>query len=108
MTMTDVNCPYCGAGNEINHDDGQGYEEDTLHQQYCPSCEKVFVFTTYISFSYDAKKADCLNGAEHKWKPTHTYPLIATKMECDVCGERRNPTETEMKVIEKDEKEGEK
>ena len=26
--MYDVECPYCGAEIEINHDDGYGYEED--------------------------------------------------------------------------------
>jgi len=30
-----VNCPYCGAEQEICHDDGYGYEEDVLHQQEC-------------------------------------------------------------------------
>lgn len=29
----DVECPYCGAEQEINHDDGQGYDEGVLHRQ---------------------------------------------------------------------------
>ena len=29
----DVDCPYCGHPQDINHDDGYGYEEVVLHQQ---------------------------------------------------------------------------
>ena len=97
--MNDINCPYCGAGQYINHDDGCGYEEDTLHDQECSYCEKSFVFTTAIHFFYEAKKADCLNGAEHKYKPTMTVPRRYTKMECPDCGTRRQPTEAELASI---------
>ena len=38
----DVYCPYCGAEQEINHDDGYGYEEDRRYQQQCGECEKTF------------------------------------------------------------------
>jgi len=95
----DVECPYCGAELNINHDDGQGYEEDEFHHQECQNCGKTFVFTTSISFSYEVQKADCLNGGRHKWKPTHTYPTIATRMECQDCGEQRKPTQAEWVII---------
>jgi transposase-like protein len=36
--MSDINCPYCGAGNDINHDDGFGYAEDIRHEMQCASC----------------------------------------------------------------------
>jgi DNA-directed RNA polymerase subunit RPC12/RpoP len=62
----DVECPYCGSKEDINHDDGYGYEEDKKHEQQCSECGKNFTFTTSISFHYDAEKADCLNGAEHR------------------------------------------
>ena len=29
---------------DINHDDGYGYEEDVTHEQECSNCEKTFVF----------------------------------------------------------------
>jgi len=61
----DVECPYCGKPQEINHDDGYGYEEDEPHNQECGDCGKVFAFTTSISFYYDAYQADCLNDGEH-------------------------------------------
>lgn len=95
----DVECPYCGAGQEICHDDGYGYKEGELFQQECPKCERAFVFTTSISFYYEAYKADCLNGAEHKFKPTRTFPKEFTKMRCEDCGEERELTEEERKEI---------
>ncbi|MDF1685318.1 MAG: hypothetical protein P1U50_00900 [Parvibaculaceae bacterium] len=63
--MTDVRCPYCGEGQEINHDDGYGYDEMAIHQQECFACENTFTFTTQTHFSYDTGKADCLNGWPH-------------------------------------------
>ncbi len=64
--MSDVECPYCHHDHEICHDDGHGYGEDMLHQETCGSCDKTFVFTTAISYHYEATKADCLNGAQHR------------------------------------------
>jgi len=99
--MEDVFCPYCNELTEINHDDGYGYEEDILHEQQCQKCEKYFAYTTTIRFDYEAQKANCLNGGEHKFKPTTTYPVEYTTMDCVDCGESREPTESEMKEIKK-------
>ena len=96
LSMSDVNCPYCGEGQEINHDDGHGYEEDKFHEQECPECEKTFVFTTSIHYYYSANKADCLNNGEHKYKQTRTCPKRYTTMRCVDCGHRRNLTDIEM------------
>ena len=95
----DVNCPYCNEGLEINHDDGFGYEEDVTHQQECSNCHKTFVFTTSIHFSYEAEKADCLNGSDHNFKSTHTIPKHCTRMRCAVCDEEREPTKEEWVEI---------
>src|SRR3990167_9751303 len=97
--MSDVNCPYCDAEQEINHDDGYGYEEGVRHEQQCGECNKYFTFTTSISYYYESEKADCLNGSEHDFKPTRTYPKEYTKMECLMCEESRKPTDEEMKLI---------
>jgi len=97
--MNDIECPYCGTEQEINHDDGYGYEEDETHEQQCVSCDKSFAFTTSISFCYEANKADCLNGGKHKYKPTRTVPREYTKMRCTDCGLERKPTNIEMKEI---------
>lgn len=72
--MDDVNCPYCNAPQETNHDDGYGYEEDKKHEQQCGNCDKYFTFTTSIHFSYEAEKAPCLNEGEHDMRPVTHYP----------------------------------
>lgn len=97
--MKDTNCPYCNADIEICHDDGFGYAEDEAHQMECPNCGKNFIFYTTISFNYDPQKADCLNGAQHKWKASSTYPKRYSHMRCVICDQTRTPTEEEMKII---------
>ena len=84
--MRDVECPYCEACVEINHDDGYGYEEDGNYEQECGECEKVFAYTTWITVHHSAKKADCLNGAPHQYKKTATFPEEFAVMRCIDCG----------------------
>jgi hypothetical protein len=95
----DVECPYCGKGQEINHDEGYGYDENEIHNQECDDCNKIFTYRTSIVYYYESYKADCLNGGEHQWERTHTYPKEFTKMECKICSERRNPTPNELSKI---------
>lgn len=64
----DLDCPYCDAANEVCHDDGQGYEEGRAHEMTCCECGKDFVFHTHLSFDYFPAKADCLNGAPHRFR----------------------------------------
>ena len=97
--MSDVKCPYCGHEQDIDHDDGYGYEEDRKHQQQCGECEKTFTYTTAIWFSYSAQQADCLNGAEHSYSASVTFPPEYSKMTCSVCLKHRDPTEEEMAKI---------
>lgn len=97
--MKDVECPYCGEWQEIDHDDGYGYTEDEVYQQGCCKCDKIFTYTTSIMFNYEAEKAPCLNGGEHKWKQCYTVPRKYTKMMCVYCDNRREPTEEEWKNI---------
>jgi len=85
---SDINCPYCDAGQEINHDDGYGYSEDKKHEQQCGNCDKHFTYTTSISFYYEAEKADCLNGEPHKLEPVCSsardiYPDWVRCTDCD-------------------------
>ena len=94
----DVNCPYCGKGQEICHDDGYGYVEDEVFSQECGDCGKTFVYTTSIHYYYEANKADCLNGSEHTFKPTHTYPRYYTRMRCADCDAQRQMTPEEKKL----------
>jgi len=82
----DVECPYCGEWQEIYHDDGQGYEEGKIHDQECDDCGKTFIFSTSISYYYDANKADCLNGGEHVWKILDGYANFGLEIKvCRVC-----------------------
>lgn len=96
--MSDHNCPYCHAEIEPNHD-GEGYEENVTHQQSCDSCGKVFCYSSVVVYHYEVWAAPCLNTGAHNFKPTMTYPIQHTKMECEVCGERRDPTPAEMHEI---------
>jgi hypothetical protein len=100
----DVECPYCGKKQNIDHEDGYGYKEDELYQQQCEECDNYFTYTTIISFDYYVSKADCLNGGNHVFKSTRHYPVEYTKMRCDMCGEERNPTEEEWVEIHKSRK----
>jgi hypothetical protein len=95
----DIECPYCEAEQEVNHDDGFGYDENTSHQMQCGFCNLNFVFQTSIIFHYNPAKADCLNDADHDFEPTCTYPKEFTKMQCKHCGETRNPTTKEFTEI---------
>ena len=85
--MSDVDCPYCGKGLEICHDDGFGYDEDVRHEYECGHCGKNFVFTTSISFWYAAEKADCLNGQPHNLKPASSakYSGFPDHVRCEDC-----------------------
>lgn len=70
----DLECPYCGEGNDVCHDDGAGYEEGKRHEMQCSHCEKYFVFETTIMYHYEPEKADCLNGEPHDMKPVTHFP----------------------------------
>jgi hypothetical protein len=70
--MSDVKCPYCDECNEINHDDGYGYEEYKYYEQHCCHCDKAFNFTTSIIFHYEAF---CLNN-DHEFKPDPKIRII--------------------------------
>ncbi len=54
--IDDVQCPYCKADQEINHDDGYGYDESLIFEQECSECQDTFAFTTEISFNYHASQ----------------------------------------------------
>ena len=92
------NCPYCNNEIEINHDDDYGYGDEKYEQQ-CGKCNKYFVYETTIIIEHELSKADCLNGAEHDFKPSKTFPLQFTKMVCSVCGESRNMTKEERETL---------
>ena len=100
MNLNDMECPYCGAGQNRNHDDGYCYDVDVLHRQECDACGKTFAYKTSISYYYEAYAAPCIDGdAEHDWKETNTIPRCFRKLRCSVCGE-----EKEIEGIEEERK----
>ena len=92
----DMQCPYCNADQEVCHDDGFGYKEDERHEHRCSKCRKSFVFTTTMSFYYEAEQADCLNGSDHRLELSKTYPPRYAKMCCQTCDYQRLPTDAEF------------
>jgi hypothetical protein len=94
--MSDMQCPYCGADQEVCHDDGHGYTEGVKHEHTCSSCDKTFVFETSIVLYYEAFKADCLNGAEHELKFLKSWPAQYSRMGCIHCGYERRATPEEL------------
>jgi hypothetical protein len=97
VTTPDVKCPYCDEGQEINHDDGYGYDEGTAYQQECGSCEKTFAFSTTIVLYYRASKADCLNGSPHDLRDEPRLGFPECKR-CRVCDEEeRGPYDEKWK-----------
>ena len=87
----DVECPYCGHEFEICHDDGHASIEDEIYHEQCPKCEKNFVFTICYHISYREYKADCLNGGEHDYQRTITFPPECARMRCTMCGDEKKP-----------------
>ena len=86
--MSDVKCPYCEHEQEINHDDGYGYEEDGDYEQHCRKCDKEFKFTTSISFSYEVK---CQEGDHDMEAFGEEWPNMYQCTKCDFY-ERRTTT----------------
>ena len=75
-------CPYCRSGMD---DPDDCYEQDVTYEHECPYCEKSFVFTIEYTRTYSADKADCLNGAEHDYQKTKTFPVEFARLRCTMC-----------------------
>ena len=76
----DVKCPYCGEEQEINHDDGYGYEEDGDYEQDCVHCGEAFNFTTSISFHYNVY---CQDGKHNMVPFGDRWPGMYECSKCD-------------------------
>ena len=78
--MSNVECPYCQKEQEINHNDGYGYEEGVEHEQTCISCNKKFKFSTEMSFDYSVS---CQEN-DHQMEPFgNRWPDMFRCENCD-------------------------
>lgn len=88
LMNNDTNCPYCDHPQDINHDDGYGYEEDIIFEQECSNCGKIFIYTTAIMLLYETEKAPCRNGAPCDFQPVKSFPqLFPDHVRCACCGD---------------------
>ncbi len=84
----DLTCPYCSTPQEAR-DIERDQDEDFKHEMECRSCEKSFVFVIHVHVTYEALAAECLNGAEHNYKETKTWPRRCARMQCTDCGDEK-------------------
>lgn len=92
--MKDTECPYCRKGVDIDHDD-HGDVEDEKFEGKCPECHKSFIYMVVVSLDFRTGRADCLNGADHKYEKTKTIPVEFSRNECKDCGDVLPLTEAE-------------
>ena len=87
--MSEIECPYCELFQQVDHDDGYGYEEGVLHEQECTYCKRTFVYETSLVYSYEASKCPCKNGEPHNLEDIKGYPVefFVGKKRCSYCGE---------------------
>ncbi len=80
--MSRCYCPYC----EKDMDDPDDcYETEMAYEEECPHCGKMFIFYVEYEIFYDTHKADCLNGADHNYEETVTFPPELAKLRCTMC-----------------------
>ena len=99
--MSAVECPYCEAEFEVCQDEGFACKDSEDYDLACIYCEKTFIITPCVSYSFDARKANCKNGeAEHKIKDKIGHPrefYIGMKY-CTDCGEEFNTKKEEREL----------
>lgn len=94
--MSEITCPYCDHEYDLCHDDGAFYNNDgEREKEECPECHKVFMVSSSMSWDFEAEKADCLNGGEHKWRQQRGGPPehFIGRFECEDCDEEEHRDE---------------
>ena len=77
--MSEIRCPKCGMEQEVNHDDGYGYDEGETFEQDCVECGYEIHFTTHISFDYNVYCSD-----QHElYQPLDNKPDFYMCENCD-------------------------
>lgn len=73
--MSELTCPYCEKEQQDTFELG---EDGTTE---CGDCGKWFLFSSYVTRHFNAKKCPCLNDeAAHEWKDFGSYRVCRT---CD-------------------------
>ena len=96
--MEDLKCPYCGKRQEPEHEFIHEINQNEFYPHECKSCSKTFTYTTTIICLNSERKADCLNGGEHKWEKVVCIPnFFPNRRRCQGCGlEERGEIDLEM------------
>ncbi len=84
--MESVKCPYCEEYVAIYPEERDHCEDKEIYE--CPNCSKNFEVLAELILKYSVVgKADCLNGANHKWEPQFGVPKIhfRGKYICEDC-----------------------
>jgi len=82
-------CPYCDK--KMDDDPEDCYEPNECYEWECLNCGKLFVFYVEYERIYREIKADCLNGGEHDYQRTCTYPPEFAKARCTICQKEIEP-----------------
>jgi hypothetical protein len=95
MREREIECPYCNQWTELNHDDGYGYEEGETFNDECEHCSRVFVYTSSMTWYFDARQAPCKNAQPHDWQQIIGYPKEAFigRFRCTFCDEEERRDE---------------
>jgi len=94
-----LECPYCET--EIEDPD-ECYEEGVTYEHECPECEKSFIFGVEYTRNYSAHKAECLNGGEHDYQKTKTYPVEFARLRCSMCEHEKPMPKVSNAIVEAD------
>ena len=70
-------------------DPDDAFEPGQLYEEECPHCGKTFVFEVDYTRDYYTKQAVCLNGGEHDYQKTRTFPPEAARLKCSMCGDEK-------------------
>lgn len=54
--FADMDCPYCGTGQNVDREDWYGFGEKEDPEQECSECGKVFRYTVTPIPHYETKK----------------------------------------------------
>ncbi len=93
--MYECTCPYCDK--DLNDPD-DAYNPGELYEKQCRYCEKIFIFEIDYIKTYHCKQADCLNGAEHDFKKTKTFPERFAKLRCTMCGMEKSLSVSDKEI----------